>query len=298
MTDGKAWIPGECHAHIFMNGTDYHAAVQAHCAGADEKLVRRTFEEYRKRQVTFIREGGDHYGVSLLAKRMAPEYGITYLSPVTAIFRVGHYGRVVGEPYSDMREFAALVKRNAEKGADFVKIMTTGIMDFRTPDGVTGERLPADEIREMVHIAHEEGFRVMSHTNGAQAVIEAAEAGVDSIEHGNFQNEESLQCLRDCGTIYVPTVVTVRNLLCDDRFEHEVIRAIWEGIEKNIRYAHAAGVCMALGSDAGAYRVLHGQGILDEQRAFRDILPEVPEAELDRKLQHGEEQIRRFVRQG
>ena len=296
MTDGKAWIPGECHAHIFMNGTDYHAAVQAHCAGADEKLVRRTFEEYRKRQVTFIREGGDHYGVSLLAKRMAPEYGITYLSPVTAIFRVGHYGRVVGEPYSDMREFAALVKRNAEKGADFVKIMTTGIMDFRTPDGVTGERLPADEIREMVHIAHEEGFRVMSHTNGVRAVIEAAEAGVDSVEHANFQNEESLQCLRDCGTVYVPTVVTVRNLLKDDRFSHDVIAAIWEGIEKNIRYARSIGVCMALGSDAGAYRVLHGQGIEDEYRAFHDILP--GDTELDAALQEGERRIRGFVRQG
>lgn len=289
-----SWIPGECHAHIFMNGIDYHAAVEAHSTGPDEQLVRAVLAEYRRRGVSLIREGGDHYGVSLLAKKLAPEYGITYLSPVTAIFRAGHYGRVVGEPFETMREFASLVRRNAALGADFVKIMTTGIMDFKTPDGVTGERLPAAEIREMVHIAHEEGFRVMSHTNGVRAVMEAAEAGVDSIEHGNFQNEESLQCLRDCGTVYVPTVVTVRNLLGDDRFSHAVIAAIWDGIEKNIRYARKIGVRMALGSDAGAYRVLHGQGIADEYRAFHDILPEDPE--LDLFLREGEDRIRGFVR--
>lgn len=289
------WHPGECHAHIFMNGTDYQAAVDAHSVKPNENLIRQTLEEYRRRGVAFIREGGDHYGVSLLAKQIAPEYGITYLSPVSAIYCGGHYGRVVGVPFSDMREFAALVRKNAALGADFVKIMTTGIMDFITPDGVTGERLPAETVREMVHIAHEEGFRVMSHTNGVRAVIEAAEAGVDSIEHANFQNEESLQCLRDCGTVYVPTVVTVRNLLKDDRFSHDVISAIWEGIEKNIRYARRIGVCMALGSDAGAYRVLHGQGIEDEYRAFHDILPD--DDTLDAALQEGESRIRRFTRQ-
>ena len=289
------WHPGECHAHIFMNGTDYQAAVDAHSVKPNENLIRQTLEEYRRRGITFIREGGDHYGVSLLAKQIAPEYGITYLSPVSAIYCGGHYGRVVGVPFSDMREFAALVRKNAALGADFVKIMTTGIMDFITPDGVTGERLPAETVREMVHIAHEEGFRVMSHTNGVRAVIEAAEAGVDSIEHANFQNEESLQCLRDCGTVYVPTVVTVRNLLKDDRFSHDVISAIWEGIEENIRYARRIGVCMALGSDAGAYRVLHGQGIEDEYRAFHDILPE--DDTLDAALQEGESRIRRFTRQ-
>lgn len=294
MNSGQTWHPGECHAHIFMNGSDYQAAVRAHCERPDEVLVRQVLEEYRSRGVSLIREGGDHYGVSLLARQIAPEYGITYLSPVTALFKTGHYGRVVGEPFSDLREFAALVRENAARGADFVKIMTTGIMDFVTPDGVTGERLPAAMVREMVHIAHEEGFRVMSHTNGALAVMEAAEAGVDSVEHGNFQNEESLRCMRDCGTVYVPTVVTVRNLLGDQRFAHEVIAAIWDGIVKNVRYAAEIGVCMALGSDAGAYCVPHGQGIEDEYRAFHDILPEMPG--LDAALQEGEQRIRAFVR--
>ena len=53
---------GECHAHIFMNGTDYHRAVQTHKVKADEVAVRSVLDAYRKAGVTFVREGGDHTG--------------------------------------------------------------------------------------------------------------------------------------------------------------------------------------------------------------------------------------------
>ena len=65
---------GECHAHIFMNGTDYHRAVQTHKVKADEVAVRSALDAYRKAGVTFVREGGDPYGASLLAGRLAPRY--------------------------------------------------------------------------------------------------------------------------------------------------------------------------------------------------------------------------------
>ena len=58
---------GECHAHIFMNGTDYHRAVQTHKVKADEVAVRSALDAYRKAGVAFVREGGDPYGASLLA---------------------------------------------------------------------------------------------------------------------------------------------------------------------------------------------------------------------------------------
>ena len=183
---------GECHAHVFMNGTDYRLAVSRNEGHPDIGWIRHVFGEYKKRGITFVREGGDHYGVSLAAKKIAPEFGITYLSPVFGIFREGDYGRVVGNSFRTMSEYTELVRRVKREGGDFIKIMTTGIMDFKTVGGLTGTALPRGEIREMVHIAHEEGFCVMSHTNGAQAVIDAVEAGVDSVEHGNFQNEESL----------------------------------------------------------------------------------------------------------
>jgi len=287
---------GECHAHIFMNGYDYHAAVRAHRNHPDEALVRKALQAYRDAGVTFVRDGGDHFGVSKLAKKLAPEYGIHYLTPVFAIFKRGHYGRVVGEPFDDMRDFARLVNKAIDQGADFIKIMTSGIMTFESPDALTEEGLSRQEVREMVHIAHASGMKVMSHTNGSRGVMDAALAGVDSLEHGNFQNEESLRALADSGAVWVPTCSTVRNLIGDGRFPDAVLREIWKGLGRNIQKGRALGIPIALGSDAGAYRVLHGQGIRDEYAAFREIFPDDPS--LDGWLQRSEESIREWHRIG
>ena len=157
---------GECHAHIFMNGTDYHRAVQTHKVKADEVAVRSALDAYRKAGVAFVREGGDPYGASLLAGRLAPEYGIEYRSPVFAIHKNGHYGKIVGRGFDTLKEFHQRVLEAASEGADFIKIMTTGLLDFNDHGKVTGTPVDAAEVREMVHIAHEEGFAVMSHTNG------------------------------------------------------------------------------------------------------------------------------------
>ena len=68
---------GECHMHIFMNGRDYHAAVRAQSHGVNEQVIRDHFKEYRERGITWLRDGGDHYGTSKRAMEIAPEYGIT-----------------------------------------------------------------------------------------------------------------------------------------------------------------------------------------------------------------------------
>ena len=151
--------------------------------------------------------------------------------------------------------------------------MISGIMDFDR-GGLTESSLPDEEIRELIHIAHEEGFAVMAHTNGSKAVRAAALAGVDSIEHGNFCDDDALQALASSKTIWVPTIVTVKNLLGDGRFPEHVVEKIWEGQQKNLHRAFELGVKLALGSDAGAYRVLHGQGLMDEYQVFQKVLEE------------------------
>ncbi len=265
---------GECHAHIFMNGRDYRQAVEEHRQAPHEAGIRRVLETYQRAGVTFVRDGGDHFGVSRLARELAREYGIRFLTPIFAIHKKDHYGKVVGRSFETMREYAALVRQVAEARGDFIKIMTSGIMDFETDHTLTGQALEAWEVREMVHIAHEEGFRVMSHTNGARAVEVAVEAGVDSLEHGYFQDARSLDCLVHSAAVWVPTLVTVRNLLGKGRFSDAVLQSICLQQERSVRRAAADGGRLALGSDAGAYGVLHGQGIAEEYRAFQDIFLE------------------------
>ena len=264
---------GEAHMHIFMNGVDYRQAVRDQINGVNEEVIRKNLEEYHRRGITWLRDGGDIYGTSKRTMEIAPEYGITYRTPVFAIHKKGHYGGIVGKAYENMKDYRKLIQELREQGGHFVKIMISGIMDFDR-GGLTESSLPDEEIGELIHIAHEEGFAVMAHTNGSRAVRAAALAGVDSIEQGNFCDDDALQALASSETIWVPTIVTVKNLLGDGRFPEHVVEKIWEGQQKNLHRAFELGVKLALGSDAGAYRVLHGQGLMDEYQVFQEVLEE------------------------
>ena len=282
---------GECHAHIIMDGVNYRHAIDLHRNGPDDNVIREHLKIYQDRGITFVRDGGDALGVSARAKELAPEYGIDYRTPVFAIHKEGHYGSIVGKNFSTMPEFHKRVLEAKEQGADFIKIMTTGLLDFNAHGAITGTPLDAEEVKERVHIAHEEGMAVMSHTNGTYGVQVAVEAGVDSLEHGNYMNEESLTMLSESHTVWVPTLVTVRNLLGDGRYADETLKPIIETAEENVRKAFRLGVKVAPGSDAGAYRVLHGQGIQDEMQAFVQILGN--EEKAYQWLMEGEMEIRK-----
>lgn len=282
---------GECHAHIIMDGVNYRQAIDLHKNKPDDKVIREHLKAYQDRGIMFVRDGGDALGVSTRAKEFAAEYGIDYRTPVFAIHKEGHYGSIVGKSFSTMPEFYKRVLEAKEQSADFIKIMTTGLLDFNAHGAITGTPLDAAEVKEMVHIAHEEGMAVMSHTNGTYGVQAAVEAGVDSLEHGNYMNEESLAMLSESHTVWVPTLVTVRNLLGDGRYADETLRPIIETAEENVRKAFGLGVKVAPGSDAGAYRVLHGQGIQDEMQAFVQILGN--EEKAYQWLMEGEMEIRK-----
>ncbi len=273
-----------------MDGENYRQAMARHVGGPDEAHIRACFEAYRDQGIRFVRDGGDAYGVSRAAVALAPEYGIDYRTPVFAIHKEGHYGSIVGRSFATMRDYAELVDEARRQGADFIKIMTTGIMDFNVFGRITHADLEAAEVREMVHIAHEQGFAVMSHTNGARAVLDAVEAGVDSIEHGNYIDEECIAALAESRTCFVPTATVARNLRGRGWFDDEVLARIADASLGAIAAAVEAGCLVAIGSDAGAVGVPHGSGCRDEYECF---LASVPDADLlDARLRAGE----RFIR--
>ena len=93
----------ENHMHIFMNGRDYRQAVDDIKNGRESYVVRKNLDEYRKYGITWVRDGGDHYGTSVYARSIAPEYGIVYRTPIFGIHKKGHYGGIVGRAFSDMQ---------------------------------------------------------------------------------------------------------------------------------------------------------------------------------------------------
>ena len=73
-------------------------------------------------------------------------------------------------------------------------------------------------------------------------------------------------------TIWVPTIVTVSNLLENGRYPAETLAWIFETQKKGLQLAFEKDVVLAAGSDAGAYGVLHGKGIREEESVMRKIL--------------------------
>ena len=199
-----------------------------HSREPEEGWVRRTLEHYRQLGFTYLRDGGDRWGVGKRARELAPQYGIRYRTPLSPLCKAGHYGGFIGTRFENLREYASLVEKAREQGADFIKIMISGLMDFDQAGVLTEEGLPPEEIRELIHIAHEEGFPVMAHANGARTVEAAAQAGVDSVEHGAYLDMDALQAMQEAGTVWIPTLSTIGNLRGTGRFREAAVEEILE----------------------------------------------------------------------
>ena len=272
---------------MVLDGRDWKAAISGHREAPDVPLIRRRLENYQRLGFAYLRDGGDRWGVGAKARELAPEYGIRYRTPLAPLCKAGHYGGFIGQRYDSLREYAAMVSGLREKGADFVKIMISGLMDFDRFGVLTEEGLPAVEIRELIHIAHEEGFSVMAHANGARTVEAAAAAGVDSVEHGAYLDEAALHAMAENGTVWVPTLSTIGNLRGKGRFEETAVRQILASAMENVRVFVDFGGLLAPGTDAGAWAVPHGS--LTEYELLGEILGEkTPEI-----LRCGIEEIKR-----
>ena len=256
--------------HMVLDGVDWKAAIARHKEGADEIWLRKALKAYQDNGFTYLRDGGDRWGVGAKAREIAPEYGITYRCPLSNLCKAGHYGAFIGEKYADFKEFTALVKKHRENGADFIKIMISGLMDFDRFGVLSEEALPAAEIRELIHIAHEEGFPVMAHANGARCVEAAAAAGVDSVEHGAYLDEDALIAMRENGTVWCPTLSTIGNLRGTGRFDEGAVHRILESATENVRAFAQMGGLLAPGTDAGAWNVF--QGTLSEYELLESAL--------------------------
>ena len=266
--------------HMVLDGVDWKAAIRRHSDCLEEHWIRRVLETYRNLGFVYLRDGGDRWGVGAKARELAKDLGITYRTPLAPLCKAGHYGAFIGKTYGSFREYADLVVRQREEGADFIKIMISGLMDFDRFGVLTDEGYPAAEIRELVHIAHEEGFSVMAHANGARTVEAAAVAGVDSVEHGAYLDGDALCAMKENGTVWVPTLSTVGNLRGKGRFSETAVRAILESAMENVRVFAEMGGLMAPGTDAGAWAVPHGS--LTEYEIFREALGEQADAVLEK----------------
>ena len=275
-------MKADCHMHMILDGVDWKKAIDRHREQPAEGWIREKLEIYRDLGFTYLRDGGDRWGAGAKARELAPEYGIVYRTPLAPLCKKGHYGSFIGRTYENMGEFRDLVRETRQQGGDFIKIMISGLMDFDRCGVLTEEGFPREEIRELIHIAHEEGFSVMAHANGVRTVEAAAEAGVDSVEHGAYLDEDALFAMKENGTVWCPTLSTIGNLRGTGRFDEVAVRKILESAMENVSSFASMGGFLVPGTDAGAWNVF--QGTLSEYELLEDALGTGTEAILARGI--------------
>ena len=261
----------DCHMHMVLDGVDWKNAIARHQPVPHRDWIRKILQNYQKMGITYLRDGGDRWGVGAKARQEAGDFGITYRTPLAPLCKAGHYGAFIGEKYENIRHFTELVVKQRNDGADFIKIMISGLYDFNTFGALTEDPLDGAEIKELIHIAHEEGMAVMAHANGARCVEYAALAGVDSVEHGAYLDAAALQAMEACGTVWVPTLSTIANLRGTGRHPEQEIAKILDFALQAV--ADYKGL-VAPGTDAGAFAVPHGSENEEDLLRSAGISPE------------------------
>ena len=150
------------------------------------------------------------------------------------------------------------VRENIKYGADVIKICATGGV-MSKGDDPNASQYTREEMKAIVEEAHRLGRKVAAHAHGAEGVIWASEAGVDSIEHGHLMSDESIATLKKNGTYIVPTLYLMdwnRENLGKRNAPDYAVRKMKEVSavgQNNLKKAFAAGLKVALGTDAAVY---------------------------------------------
>jgi imidazolonepropionase-like amidohydrolase len=150
------------------------------------------------------------------------------------------------------------VRQNIKYGADLIKVCATGGV-LSKGDDPQASQYTLEEMKAIVTDAHRLGRKVAAHAHGAQGILWATQAGVDSIEHGSYIDDAGIAEMKKNGTYLVPTLYlgdwflenAERNHVPD--FYLTKAKAVMPVARKNIARAFASGVKVAFGTDAAVY---------------------------------------------
>jgi len=150
------------------------------------------------------------------------------------------------------------VRETIKYGADLIKICATGGV-LSIGDNPQASQYTLEEMKAIVADAHRLGRKVAAHAHGAQGILWASEAGVDSIEHGSYIDDAGIAEMKKNGTYLVPTLYLADWFLANAESLHVPPPMLAKGREvmpaarKNIAHAFASGVKVAFGTDAAVY---------------------------------------------
>jgi imidazolonepropionase-like amidohydrolase len=169
------------------------------------------------------------------------------------------------------------VRQRYKEGSDLIKITATGGVLSQAKDG-SGAQFTEEEIKAIVETAKDYGFKVAAHAHGAEGMKRAIRAGVTSIEHGTFMDDEAIELFKKYGTWLVPTIIAGKSTADSAKipgYYSDIVtpKALATGpkIQATFAKAYKAGVKIAFGTDAGVY--MHGKNYIEFQYMTEGGMP-------------------------
>ena len=242
----------DCHVHLAM---PYES---------DDSLALRA-SALLMAGVAAVREAGSRNGTFFNDPRLH------IANCCCAISKKGHYGSNLSKAVSSLPEALAEISRLASLGVQHLKLIASEVFSF-SQYGKTGP-LPFSqkELLAMTALAKKLGLAVMAHASGDEAVHRCIAAGVSSVEHGYFMQEETLSELVKHDIAWVPTLTPVAVHLSNPHLysllspseKNTISRSLERQIEM-VGLGNALGIRIGAGTDAGARGVLHGSSLFGE----------------------------------
>ncbi len=246
-----------CHVHIlypvgFKFDTQFSLMEKAFYA-------QKHCKEYLESGVTFIRVVGTEENYDLQIKEAIENHVIEGPHMYCAgkvICMTGGHGWQEGIEADGKDACLKAVRTQLRSGVDLIKIMATGgVMTKGVESG--NAQFTVDEMKVMIEEAHKAGRKTASHAQGLQGIKNALYAGIDSIEHGCFLDDECLERMKEQNTFLVPTLCAPQCII-DKGVENGVAKyavdktlKVKDSHVESIKKAYEKGIPIALGTDAG-----------------------------------------------
>jgi imidazolonepropionase-like amidohydrolase len=267
--DGQFLLPGliDCHVHLCMDaGPDPLGGLSREPVPWTTLKAAEFARETLLSGVTAVRDMGGMSGVDLVLRDAIAAGRISgprVQASGRLICMTGGHGWQVGRQADGEAEVMRAAREQILAGADLIKLMATG--GVMTPGVEPGsEQFTEAELRAGIREAHKAGKRTATHAQGTQGIKNALRAGIDSIEHGIYLDEECIELMLQHSIPLVPTMSALFHIEKNGveagipEFAVAKTLRVKPYFLESLRLARQAGVVIAMGTDAGTPFNCHG----------------------------------------
>jgi imidazolonepropionase-like amidohydrolase len=270
--DGMTLLPGfiDSHVHLCADGSPDPITSLLNESPTKTTLKAANFaRETLMAGVTTVRDMGGKNGIDL-GLRQAINSGLIpgprMLVSGQLICMTGGHGWQMGREANGPDEVRQAAREQIKAGADIVKLMATG--GVLTPAVEPGsEQFTEEELRAGIEEAHKAGKKTATHAMGTRGILNALRAGIDSIEHGVYLDDETVELMLKYKIPVIPTISALYHIESKGieagipPFAVEKTLKVKPFHLDSIRMAREAGMLVAAGTDAGTPFNLHGQNL-------------------------------------